>query len=101
MGEKGAVVSKQQPSHEFLDGFRACEETPTVEETAVCSETDVDAVWQVLFVFVFFVCLFCFFLFSRSMILQKIENNVGVRTYSCLMPLEMGKLPDKDPLCFT
>ena len=94
MGEKGAVVSKQQPSHEFLDGFRACEETPTVEETAVCSETDVDAVWQVLFFF------FLFFS-SRSMILQKIENNVGVRTYSCLMPLEMGKLPDKDPLCFT
>ena len=29
--------------------FRACEETPKVEETAVCSETDVDAVWQVLF----------------------------------------------------
>ena len=49
MGDKGAVVSKQQLSDEFLDGFRACEETPKVEETAVCSETDVDAVWQVLF----------------------------------------------------
>ena len=49
MGEKGAVVSKQQLSDEFLDGFRASEETPKVEETAVCSETDVDAVWQVLF----------------------------------------------------
>ena len=24
-------------------------ETPKVEETAVCSETDVDAIWQVLF----------------------------------------------------
>ena len=48
MGKKGAVVSKQQLSDEFLDGFRACEETPTVEKTAVCSETDVDAVWQVL-----------------------------------------------------
>ena len=48
MGEKGAVVSKQQLSGEFLDGFRACEETPKVKETAVCSETDVDAVWQVL-----------------------------------------------------
>ena len=36
-------------SDEFLDGFRACEETPKVEETAVCSETDVDAVWQFLF----------------------------------------------------
>ena len=44
MGEKGAVVSKQQLSDEFLGGFRTCKETPKVEETAVCSETDVDAV---------------------------------------------------------
>ena len=50
VGKKGAFVSKQQQlSGEFLDGFRACEKTPKVEETAVCSETDVDAVWQVLF----------------------------------------------------
>ena len=48
MGEKGAVVSKQQLSDEFLNGFRASEETPKVKETAVCSETDVDAVWPVL-----------------------------------------------------
>ena len=47
-GEKDAVASKQQLSDEFLDGFLACEETPKVEETAVCSETDVDAVWLVL-----------------------------------------------------
>ena len=37
MGEKGTVVSKQQLSDEFVNGFHACE------------ETDVDAVWQVLF----------------------------------------------------
>ena len=43
-GEKGAVVSKQHLSDEFLGGFRSCEETPKVEETAVCSETDVDVV---------------------------------------------------------
>ena len=49
VGEKGAVVNKQQLSDEFLDGFHACEETPKVEETAVCLETDVHAVWQVLF----------------------------------------------------
>ena len=49
MDEKGAVVSKQHLSDEFLDGFPVCEETPKVEETAVCSEMDVDAVWQVLF----------------------------------------------------
>ena len=42
-------VSKQQLSDELLDGFRAREEPPKVEETAVCSETDVNAVWQVLF----------------------------------------------------
>ena len=49
MGVKGAVVSKQQLSDELLDGFRACEEMPKVVKTAVCSETDVNAVWQVLF----------------------------------------------------
>ena len=46
---KGAVNSKQQLSDEFLNGFHACKEMPKVEETAVCLETDVDAVWQVLF----------------------------------------------------
>ena len=49
VGEKSAAVSKQQLSDEFLDGFRACEEAPKVEETAVCSKTDVDVVWQDLF----------------------------------------------------
>ena len=48
MGERGAVVSKQQFSDEFSDGFRAREETPKVEQTAVYSEVLVDAVWQVL-----------------------------------------------------
>ena len=49
MVEKGAIFRKQQLSDKFLNGFRACEETAKVEETAVCSETDIDAVWQVLF----------------------------------------------------
>ena len=49
VGQKGAVVSKQQLSDEFLDGFHACKETMKVEDTAICSETDVDAIWQVLF----------------------------------------------------
>ena len=88
MGEKGAVISKLQLSDEFLGGFRACEETPKVEETVVCSETDVDAAWQALF------CL-------RRMMLKKMGNNVGARTHPCLTPLEMGKLPDRDPLRFT
>ena len=48
MGEKGAVVSKERLSDEFLNGLRACEETPKVEQTAVCSETEIDTVWQVL-----------------------------------------------------
>ena len=51
MDEKGTVASKQQLGDQFVDGFRACEETLKVEETAVCSETDVDAVWQILFCF--------------------------------------------------
>ena len=49
VGEKGAVVSKPQLNYQFLNGFRACEETPKVEETVVFSETDENAVWQVLF----------------------------------------------------
>ena len=52
MGKKGTVISKQQLSDKFLNGFRACEKTPKVaceempkvEETAICSDTDVDAV---------------------------------------------------------
>ena len=44
MGEKGSVVSTQPLSDESLDGFRVCEKTPKIDETAVCSETDVDAV---------------------------------------------------------
>ena len=38
---------------------------------------------------------------SRSMMLKKMENNVGARMHPCLTPLEMGKLCDRDPLCFT
>ena len=49
MGEKGAIISKQQLSNEFINGFCACKKTPKVEETAISSETDVDAIWQVLF----------------------------------------------------
>ena len=49
VGKKGAVVSTQQLSDEFLNGFRAFEETPKVEQTAICSETDADAVWRALF----------------------------------------------------
>ena len=38
---------------------------------------------------------------SRNMMLKKMENNVGARMHPCLMPLEMGKLSDRDPSCFT
>ena len=86
MGEKCTIISKQQLGDEFLDGFLACEETPKVKETAVCSKTDVDAVSSFA---------------SRSMMLKKMENNVGARIHPCLTPLEVGKLPDRDPLCFT
>ena len=37
-------MGEKQLSDKFLDGFRACEETPKVEETAVCSKMDVGAV---------------------------------------------------------
>ena len=49
MGEKGAVISKQQHSDELLNGFHACKEIPKVEETASCLEMDVGAIWQVIF----------------------------------------------------
>ena len=81
VGKKGTVISKQQLSDEFLIGFCACEETPKVEETAVCWETDVDAIWQVL------ICL--------------MKHDAGAETHPCLTPLAMGKLPNRDPLCFT
>ena len=43
-----ALVGKQL-GDDLLRGFRSCEETPEVEQTAVCTETDVNAVWQVPF----------------------------------------------------
>ena len=89
VGEKDTVISKQQLSDEFLDGFHVFREMPKIKETAVCSEADVDAVWQVLF------------FASWSMMLKKMENIVEARMQPCLTPLEMGKLPDRDPLCFT
>ena len=47
--EVGAIDADQQFSDKFFDGFHACKETPKIEHTAVCFETDVDTVWQVLF----------------------------------------------------
>ena len=38
---------------------------------------------------------------SLSMMLKKMENNVWARKQPCLTLLEMRKLPDRDPLCFT
>ena len=49
MGKNRSVVSKQQLSDKFLNGFLACEETPIVEKTIICLEADVDAIWQVNF----------------------------------------------------
>ena len=85
MSEKGAVVSKQQISDEFLDGFRACEETLKVEETAICSETDVDAAWQVVF------CL------TEHDADEGGELCCGQNASLCLKHLDMEKLPDRDP----
>ena len=44
VGKKGTVISKQQLSDELLDGFLACEEMSKIEQTAVCSETDIDVI---------------------------------------------------------
>ena len=33
--------------------------------------------------------------------LKKVEKKVGARTHHCLTPLQMRKMPDSDPLCFT
>ena len=89
MGKKGAVISKQQLSDEFLNGFHVCEETRMVEETAIHSEMDVDAVWQVLF------CL-------TEHDAEEDGEQCGGQNASLLDAVgEMGKLPDKDPLCFT
>ena len=38
---------------------------------------------------------------SRCMMLKKMENKVGARTLPCFTPLESGKLPYSEQLCFT
>ena len=43
------VISKQQLGDEFVNGLRVCQKTPQIEQTPICSETDADAVWLVLF----------------------------------------------------
>ena len=50
-------------------------ETPKVEETAVCSETDVDESGRFSFA-------------SRSMMVKKMENNMGARTNASLLDAE-------------
>ena len=36
-------------SDEILNGFHTCEETPKVEQTDICSDTNADAICRVLF----------------------------------------------------
>ena len=89
MDEKGEVISKQQLSDEFLDGFRACEETPKVEEIAVCSETDVDAVWQVL-------------LRLTEHDAEEDGKQCGGQNASLIDAVgNWGGVSERDPLCFT
>ena len=42
--EKEAVVTKVSHSEGLLKDFRVCEETPKVEQIAICSETEVHAI---------------------------------------------------------
>ena len=88
MGEKRAVISKEQLSDEFLYCFSACEETPKVEETAVCSETDADAVWQVLF------CL-------TEHDAEEDGEQCGGQNASLLDTVGDGEAADRDPMSFT
>ena len=88
VGEKSAVVSKQQLSEEFLGGFRACEETQKVEETVVCSESDVDAVWQVL----------CHLTKHDA---EEDGEQCGRQDASPCGATGYGEAPDSVPLCFT
>ena len=37
----------------------------------------------------------------RSIMLKKMENSERASTQPCLTPLEIGKLSDREPLCFT
>ena len=85
MGKKGPVISKQKLSDKFFGGFHASELTLKVEETGVCSETDADAFWQVL------LCL-------MEHDAEEDGELSGGQVHPCLMLLEMGKLPDSDPL---
>ena len=73
--KKSVVVSKQQLSDEFLNGFCVCEETPKVEQTAIFCLTERNA--------------------------EEDGEQDGARTHPCLTLLEMEKQPDSDPLCFT
>ena len=74
MSQKGTVNSIQQLMDEFLEGFCARQETLKVEETNGSSETDGRSSFA-----------------SLSMMLKKMENNVGTRTHPCLMLLGDGE----------
>ena len=86
VGEEDAIVSKQQLSDEFLDGFHAREETLRVEETALRMEMSS--------------CRPSFA--SRGMMLKKMENNVGAGE-SLLDVVGDGEATRQRPiiLCFT
>ena len=53
--------------NEFLNGFHVCEKMPKVEQTAICSETDADAIWQG----VFCCCLFGWVFFCLMELLHS------------------------------
>ena len=71
MGEKGAVVSKQQLSDEFLGGFRACEKRRRLKRLPSVRKWMQMPSGRSSFA-------------SRSMMLKEMENNVGGQNASLL-----------------
>ena len=82
MGEKGAVVSKQQLSDVRARRGRRLRRLPSVRKRMYMPSGRSSFA-------------------SRNMMLKKMENNVGARKQPCLLPFERGKLSVRDPLCFT
>ena len=83
MGEKGTVINKQSVSVKLLmvlvhaRRHQSLNKLPSVwKQIQMLSGRSLFAAW--------------------SMMLKKRENKVGARMHSCLMLLEIGKLPDSN-----
>ena len=48
MCKQHAVVCIQELEHQLVMNFRACQQTPKVEDASVYSEADIDAIFDVV-----------------------------------------------------